>query len=122
MPLLDVYAELGWWAIQNRDGEEVAVVEKFAERYNIETLCVASAEAMRGDLTLGNKKVAELVNQNPRFRGYVVVNPNHLEASAEDMKRYLTRSISRHCPTPPSLAHPLDSWRTFRVGQNGSPL
>jgi predicted TIM-barrel fold metal-dependent hydrolase len=116
MPLLDVYAELGWWAIQNRDGDEVAVMEKFAERYNIASLCVASAEAMRGDLTLGNKRVAELVNQNPRFRGYVVVNPNHLEASAEDMKRYLTRSnfLGIVLP-PPSLAHPLDSWRTLEL-------
>ncbi len=116
MPLLDAYSELGWWAIQNRDGDEVEVMNRLAERYNIATVCVASAEAMRGDLVLGNKRVAELVAQNPKFRGYVVVNPNHLEASAEEMKRYLTKAnfLGVVLP-PPSLAHPLNSWRTLEL-------
>lgn len=116
MPLIDTYAELGWWAIQSREGDEISVVEKFAERYNIATICVASAEAMRGDLSLGNKKVAELLAQGEKFRGYVVVNPNHLEASAEEMKRYLTRGnfLGIVLP-PPSLAHPFNSWRTIEL-------
>ncbi len=116
MPLFDSYAELGWWSIQNRDGDELALMEKFAERYNIATICVASAEAMRGDLSLGNRKIAELVAQNKRFRGYVVINPNHLEASADEMKRYLTREnfLGIVLP-PPSLAHPFNSWRTVEL-------
>lgn len=116
MPLIDAYSELGWWAIQNREGDEVFVMEKFADRYNIATICVASAEAMRGDLSLGNKKVAEIVSQSQRFRGYVVVNPNHLEASSEEMKRYLTKGnfLGIVLP-PPSLAHPFNSWRTIEL-------
>ncbi len=116
MPLLDAYAELGWWSVQNRDGDEMAVFERFADRYNIATICLASAEAMRGDLVLGNRRVAEVVTQNPRFRGYVVANPNHLETSAEEMKRYLTGAgfIGIVLP-PPSLSHPLNSWRTLEL-------
>lgn len=115
MPI-DVYAELGWWAIQNRDGDEIAAMERLAERYNIVTICIASAEAMRGDLSLGNRRVAELVSQNAKFRGYVVVNPNHLEASAEEMKRYLLRpNFLGVVIPPPSLAHPLNSWRTLEL-------
>lgn len=115
MPI-DVYAELGWWAIQNRDGDEIAAMERLAERYNIGTICIASAEAMRGDLSLGNRRVAELVSQNAKFRGYVVVNPNHLEASAEEMKRYLLRpNFLGVVIPPPSLAHPLNSWRTLEL-------
>lgn len=116
MALSDAYAELGWWAIRNRDEDEVAMIEKFAERYNIATICIASAEAMRGDLALGNRKIAELVSRNSKFRGYLVVNPNHLEASSEDMKRYLTHPdfVGIVLP-PPSLAHPLNSWRTLEL-------
>ncbi len=116
MPLVDAYAELGWWAIQNRNGDEVALLEQLSERYNIAILCLASAEALYGDLVAGNRRVAEVVAQNPRFRGYVVVNPNHLETSAEEMKRYLTRSgfLGIVLP-PPSLAHPLQSWRTLEL-------
>ncbi len=116
MPLVDAYAELGWWTMRRREGDEVAVMEQFAKRYNIGTLCLASAEAMRGDLALGNRKVAELVARYPRFRGYVVVNPNHLEASAEEMRRYLTREgfLGIVLP-PPSLAHPFNSWRTVEL-------
>ncbi|MCS7264761.1 MAG: amidohydrolase family protein [Armatimonadetes bacterium] len=116
MPLIDAYAELGWWTIQNRDGDEIAMMERVAQRYNIEFISVASAEAMRGDLSLGNRKVAELVAQNPKFRGYVVVNPNHLEASSEEMKRNLTKGnfLGIVLP-PPSLAHPFNSWRTMEL-------
>lgn len=115
MPI-DVYAELGWWAIQNRDGDEIAAMGRLAERYNIGIICIASAEAMRGDLALGNRRVAELVSQNAKFRGYVVVNPNHLEASAEEMKRYLLRpNFLGIVIPPPSLAHPLNSWRTLEL-------
>ncbi len=116
MPLIDAYAELGWRAIQNREGDEVVTMEKFSERYNIATICIASAEAMRGDLSLGNRKVAELLAQNQKFKGYVVVNPNHLEASVEEMRRYLMRGnfLGIVLP-PPSLAHPLNSWRTVEL-------
>lgn len=116
MPIIDAYAELGWWAVQNRDGDEAAVLDRFAERYGIATVCMASAEAMRGDLQLGNRKVADLVARNHRVKGYVVVNPNHPDGSASDMKRYLLRSgfIGIVLP-PPSLAHPLNSWRTVEL-------
>lgn len=116
MPIIDAYAELGWWSLFHQDGDELAVIERYADRYGMATVCVASAEAMRGDLQLGNRRVAEAVERNPRLRGYLVINPNHPDESAEDMKRYLGRGgfVGIVLP-PPSLAHPLSSWRTMEL-------
>ncbi|MFA0758313.1 MAG: hypothetical protein PVTTEEND_001248 [Candidatus Fervidibacter sp.] len=116
MPIVDAYAELGWWALFHQDGDELAVLERYADRYGMTTVCVASAEAMRGDLQLGNRKIAETVARNPRLRGYLIANPNHPDESAEDMKRYLGREgfVGIVLP-PPSLSHPLSSWRTTEL-------
>lgn len=116
MPIVDACVELGWWVVQNPNGDEVSLINRFSERYGMAPLCIASAEAMRGDLQLGNRKVAELVVRSDHLRGYVVVNPNHPEESVEDMKRYLMREgfIGIVLP-PPSLAHRLNSWRTTEL-------
>ncbi|GBC98943.1 hypothetical protein HRbin17_01462 [bacterium HR17] len=116
MPIVDAYAELGWWTLYHRDGDEIEAIARYADRYGMTTVCIASAEALRGDLQLGNRKIAELVRQHQRLKGYVVVNPNHPEESAEDMKRYLGQAhfVGIVLP-PPSLAYALSSWRTVEL-------
>lgn len=113
MPIVDAYVELGHRLVTQRGTDEAQNLFDLADRYKMETLCVASVEAMRGDLQRGNAHVAELIRRSQRLRGYVTVNPNHLEGSVEEMQRYLTGEgfVGIILP-PPSFAPPFDSWRT----------
>ncbi|MCS7223104.1 MAG: hypothetical protein NZ959_00895 [Armatimonadetes bacterium] len=114
--MVDAFGEWGWQTLRAGDESEWQLLEKCAQRYGVSHYCLASAEAMRGDLIKGNERLAQVTRTNSLVKGYVVVNPNHLDESAGEMKKYLSEGqfIGIAIP-PPRLSHPLGSWRTAEV-------
>ena len=45
-------------------------------------------EGMRYDIEAGNRLVAEAIAGHPELRGYVELNPHHLELSCAEMDKY----------------------------------
>jgi hypothetical protein len=58
------------------------------EHYRIETMIASSSVGIFYDMEAGNAEMQALIEHEPRFRGYVVVNANALERSCAEMDRY----------------------------------
>jgi len=61
------------------------------DRHGIGRLVLSSAEAIVYDMDSGNRRLAEAIEGRGRLFGWVLANPNFLEASCEEMDRYLQR-------------------------------
>jgi hypothetical protein len=91
MPIIDVHAHLGSWAFPTRS-VTVEATSKLLEKFDIEKCALASAEAVVSNFVEGNRKLSEMINGQPRMLGYMVVNPNYVEQSVEEMRKYLSKS------------------------------
>ncbi len=91
MPIIDVYAHLGSWAFPTRS-IGVEPTNKLLEKFDIEKCALAAAEAVVSNFMEGNRKLAAAIEGQPRLLGYVVVNPNYVEESIEEMRKYLGKS------------------------------
>lgn len=58
------------------------------DHYRIETMIASSSVGIFYDMEAGNVEIRALIEDTPRFRGYVVVNANYLERSCAEMDRY----------------------------------
>lgn len=90
MPVIDCNGQLGPQPYPTQATTPDAL-ELQMTRFGVDMTFVAGTEALRGSLTLGNAWLAEQISERPRFRGYCVVSPLMLEASHEDMRKYLVK-------------------------------
>ncbi|MEV8374876.1 amidohydrolase family protein [Kribbella sp. NPDC056861] len=89
MRIIDVHGHWGPWPFHLEvDGVELNL--ELMDRYGIELQIVSAAEAVVYDAVAGNAKLAEVLVDQPRLRGYAVVNANRLERSAEDLRDCLS--------------------------------
>jgi predicted TIM-barrel fold metal-dependent hydrolase len=90
MPVIDCYGQLGPQPYPTQATTPDAL-DQLMTKFGVDMTFVAATEALRGSMSAGNAWLAEQIYERPRFRGYCVVNPLMLEASQEQMHKYLVR-------------------------------
>jgi predicted TIM-barrel fold metal-dependent hydrolase len=85
--IIDVHAHAGPWFF-SMDVGSVELNLALMDRYGIARQIVSASEAVTYDMVSGNRRLAEVLAANPRLLGYVVVNPNDLDASARELEKY----------------------------------
>lgn len=90
MPVIDCYGQLGPQPYPTQATTPDAL-EALMSRFGVDMTFVAATEALRGSMSAGNAWLANQIADRPKFRGHCVVNPLMLEASQEEMRKYLVR-------------------------------
>lgn len=88
MPIIDVHAHYGWWSFPIRINS-IEHINQLCERYEIEKVMLSSTEAIMCDMIRGNQQLAEAIKGQDRLLGYVVINPNYIDESSAEMRKYL---------------------------------
>ena len=125
-PVIDVHCHLGRWEYPigaTRATDLLALMRQGG----IERTIISSAEAIIYDLAGGNRWLAAEIADHPEMLGYVVINPNYLELSCQEMDRYYQQpnfvGAKLHCDYS---ASPTASDKTRRlleeVAKRGKPL
>lgn len=87
-PVIDVHGHWGPWFFPMDIGS-VAENLRVMDEWGITLQIVSAAEAVTYDAPAGNAELDAVLAEEPRLRGYVVVNPNDLRAAEADLRRYL---------------------------------
>lgn len=115
MGIIDVHAHLGRFPFPIPDGT-AQLLKKLCEQHDIERVMVSSVEAIMCDMVSGNAKLAEAIAGDGAFLGYVTVNPNYLEESMAEMRKYLYLKNFIGAKLHPSYSgQPLTSERTYEL-------
>lgn len=87
-PIIDLHAHLHRFPMpMERFGADELL--RVMDRHDIRTTAVSSTEAILYDMTGGNAALSEDIAPHNRLRGYVFANPNFVEQSCEEIRRYL---------------------------------
>ncbi|WP_330277474.1 amidohydrolase family protein [Lentzea sp. NBC_00516] len=86
--IIDVHAHAGPWFFATDVGAAELNLT-LMDRYGIDRQIVSASEAVTYDMVAGNRWMAEVLEAHPRLLGYVVINPNDLEAGARELEKYL---------------------------------
>jgi len=86
--IIDVHGHWGPWFFP-MDVGDVRVNLRVMDEWGIALQVVSAVEAVVYDAPGGNARLAEVLADQPRLRGYVVANPNNLAATEADLRRYL---------------------------------
>ena len=89
MALIDVHCHYGVWAFPIPGCGTVENLLRLCDRYDIRYALTSSAEAIVYDMRRGNEALAEAIGADDRLLGYVYCHPKHIEASCEEMDKYL---------------------------------
>jgi predicted TIM-barrel fold metal-dependent hydrolase len=85
--LIDPHQHNGQWPFPGRfDSIEMNLY--YMKRYHISAAIISSTEAIVSDMVGGNARLAGYIAGKPGLYGYVVVNPNDLRLSCQQMDRY----------------------------------
>ncbi|MBO0869051.1 MAG: amidohydrolase family protein, partial [Micromonosporaceae bacterium] len=87
-PIIDVHGHWGAWFFA-MDIAGVRTNLRVMDEWGITLQVVSAAEAVVYDAPGGNARLAAVLADQPRLRGYVVANPNNLAATEADLRRYL---------------------------------
>jgi len=80
MRIIDAHAHYGEWFFPIRATKEHDIM-RIAAKYKIEKVIFSSTLAIVYDLVEGNRALGFLIDMNPDYYGYVVLNPNYPELS-----------------------------------------
>jgi uncharacterized protein len=86
--IIDVHGHWGPWFFP-MDVGDVRVNLRVMDQWGITLQVVSAVEAVVYDAPGGNAKLAAVLADQPRLRGYVVANANNLAATEADLRRYL---------------------------------
>ncbi len=87
-PILDVHGHWGPWFFAMDIGSVQENI-RLMDAYGITMQMVSAAEGVVYDAPAGNAALARVLEDQPRLRGYLVVNPNDVAAGERDLQRYL---------------------------------
>ena len=87
MPLIDMHAHWGEWPFGCKP-QTVEDLCAMLDRYDISAMLFSSSKAIQYDMEEGNRELFAFLETDPRLYGYVTVNPNLLEQSLEEIRRY----------------------------------
>jgi len=88
MRVIDSHAHYGEWFFPIAMSKEEHI-NRLMDRYGMERAVFSSSLAIVYNMAEGNAELNELVSRSKRFYGYVVLNPNYPELSAQQIERYL---------------------------------
>lgn len=88
MPIIDCHGYYGSWPYPVKD-HSVQDLQQLMSKFGIEKSCLASTSAINGDLAAGNQALAQAIEGEELLLGYVAVHPNLVDASLEEMRKYL---------------------------------
>lgn len=91
-PIIDVHGHWGPWFF----AMDIGSVEenlRLMDAYDITIQLVSAAEGVVYDAPGGNARLASILEEQPRLRGYLVVNPNDPDAGAADLRRHLPSGL-----------------------------
>jgi len=125
-PVIDVHCHLGRWEFPIPSETATDLLRLMGQAGVVQSIS-SSAEAIIYDLAAGNRWLANEIEGHPELLGYVVVNPNYLELSCQEMDRYYRQpnfvGAKLHCDYS---ASPTASGKTKRlleeVARRGKPL
>ena len=89
MAIIDVHAHMGKWNFPIPGSGGIDLLLRLCDRYDIRWAAVSSTEAIVYDMRRGNERLAEAIAGTDRLLGYVYCNPNFIDASCEEMDKYL---------------------------------
>jgi hypothetical protein len=70
----------------------VEPTNQLLQKFDVEKGAFAAVEAVVSNFIEGNRKLAAAIEGQARLLGYVVINPNYVEESVEEMRKYLGKS------------------------------
>jgi hypothetical protein len=85
--IIDPHQHTGSWPFPGRFGG-IEMNVYYMQRYNISAVIISSTEGIVSDMVGGNARLAEYISGRPGLYGYVVVNPNDLKLSCQQMDHY----------------------------------
>jgi len=91
MRVIDVHAHYGEWFFPIEASKEQDILQ-LMERNDMEKAVFSSSLAIVYDMEEGNKRLADFLAKSHRFYGYVVINPNYPDTSAQQLETYLGRA------------------------------
>lgn len=98
--IVDVHAHLGEWPYPLAP-VGVADLEAACDRFRIDTVVISSVLAIKYDMQRGNAELAAAIEGRPRLLGYVVLDPNDLDGSTQELDRWLRHpqfvGVKIHC-------------------------
>ena len=86
-PIFDVHVHSGVWQFPF-SGHGIGNVRKLMQKYNYEVSVVSSAKAITNDFETGNRELVEDTRGAGDILVYVVVNPNDIAGSLEELDRH----------------------------------
>jgi len=91
MPILDIHAHYGVWQFPTQ-ARNVDALDTYLQRFGIEKACFSSVEALTCNFVSGNARLFKDIEGHDRFLGYCTVNPNYVDESIAEMKKYMSKS------------------------------
>jgi hypothetical protein len=96
-PLIDIHAHYGGWVGLPNPDTSLDSLLATCRRFHIEHCCLSSTSAIGYDLSGGNERVREILQQaadhaapgDPQLHGYVVIHPGYPEQSLAQMRDFL---------------------------------
>ena len=114
MRIIDMHAHTGKWLFHSRITD--ADIPGMLDKFGIEKAVFSSGLALMDDLSLGNRENYEFVLKDDRCYAYVVVNPNRMEESIQQLSFYLGRKkvvgVKMH---PEQYEHPVNSEKNKKL-------
>ncbi len=88
IPIIDAHAHQGKWFFPTRMAD-MQSFKKLMQRFNIKAAVYSSSKAVVYDFIEGNMELRRSLDPSSGVYGYVTVNPNYLELSRKEVKKYL---------------------------------
>lgn len=86
--IIDIHCHYGSWSFA-MDNFGIDKIKEYLDRFNIVKAIFSSSKAIVYDFREGNRELVEFLKADNRLYGYLVLNPNYLEESIEEVNRYL---------------------------------
>ncbi|MCD4823515.1 MAG: amidohydrolase [Phycisphaerae bacterium] len=85
--IIDTHGHYGEWAFASK-GHSVEYLVELLERYGIDTCILSSSLGVVYDFREGNSSLASTIQNYPQLLGYIVLNPNYLTESIQELEKY----------------------------------
>ncbi|MCX7794912.1 MAG: amidohydrolase family protein [bacterium] len=113
--IIDVHCHFGSWPFA-MDNFGVDRIKEYLDRFNVVKAIFSSSKAIVYDFKEGNKELIEFLKKDNRLYGYLVLNPNYLEDSIEEVNRYLDNKRIVGIKLHPAYSRvSIDDERTKRI-------
>jgi len=88
IPIIDAHAHYGKWFFPTY-ANSIRSIKNLMRRFNMKAAVFSSSKAIVYNFIEGNRELFKSLDPSTGIYGYVTVNPNYLELSKDEIKRYL---------------------------------